>query len=283
LGEVAKEKWKPLQRFWRTRQAILKGQLLRHPDTYKTSGGEILSPWKFNGGQSLASVLTAKVALAILGVLITLPKAAPMDQDPRAAYLSATLSSIYEWLAVLAPPFAVAVIARVVAWATLKTGDLVATKKRAAAQRFLYLDGALGFWPQALLAFSYGLAIQLEPLTQTGAAYQTELSQPVLTGPLDLLALGTALLFAIGVVWQFALANFVIPRRLFLLNGYSNHPVVPWRARGPMGEPYLRYSVALLATSLLATVLVPVGAGLLASLGAFVAVSLKFGFSGGRG
>ncbi len=263
LGKLLLEPWRQYKRFWRTRTEVMAGHLLRHPAQVASEKDDSpMSAWTFNLTQSATSAAIAKIIVTVVMFFVPITTAATspstkLGEEEKSAStvfadaVDARAEKINEWLAVAWPPFALAVIARLMAWGTLKTDDLVSEKKRSARLRFLYLDGALGLFPQILLATGTGLFAALAPAASKDAFVPPEtLSQSVAASLAFVVLL-------IGVPWQYILNNFVIPRRLFLFNGYSFHMVFPWLARGPRGEPYLRYSVVLSVVALLTGTIMP--------------------------
>lgn len=275
LSELLLEPWRKYKRYWRTRAEVLAGHLLRHPAQVAPEKDDSpMSAWKFNLTQSATSAAIAKVVVTAVMFFAPITTATSpttkLPEEEKSASsvfndaVDARAEKINEWLAVTWPPFALLAIARLMAWGTLKTDDLTPTKKRSARLRFLYLDGALGFFPQILLAIATGLFAALAPFSIRAPSPSEQAFLPVATG------LVVVSLF-VGLLWEFILNNFVIPRRLFLFNGYSFHMVVPWLARGPKDEPYARYSVALWIVGLLTATIMPT---LMATVASFAALGV---------
>jgi hypothetical protein len=196
-----KEKVSIFGKFWQTRRAILRGEVLARKSTSELNSGGLFTAWKFNLLQSGISTIPALMAGKVLDTLFPPPKLEGF-QSEFASWISWTLPAT--------APFLLFVLAQVAAWASLKRRDTNPQSKRIARSTYLYLDGAFGLYPQTLVTLGILLIFW-------HIAHQRETHGKWF---LILLIVGIAG-FATGSVWQLILNLRIIPRKIFVVNGYS--------------------------------------------------------------
>jgi hypothetical protein len=160
------KKLNEVRKFFKTRTAILRGEplYLSSQDELKAQG--YMGPWAFNVAQTLIDSLPGMMMSAALWVFFAVEETVqPVVADPVQAKLAS-------WLSPLKGPLTLLTLVYAIAIAALPPGYLNRANWKAAARKYLYLDGAHGFWSQLLLASSIALlsipspALALDPGAQ---------------------------------------------------------------------------------------------------------------------
>jgi hypothetical protein len=228
-GVAAKLKlWKD---FWRTRKRALQNPEIAKLSKQDLDASGLLSPWKFNLIQSGFATLPA----IVIGWLIsffrpsTVPQ--PVDQSldlPSTIWVTAqpTISRVFSFLWPLVFPFVLFMMARMMAWGSLKKKDSTPLTSNRATGAYLYLDGAYGFYPQMISPL--GLVIATAHLSSA----------------VDVIGY---VVFGIGVLWQGILSRWILAKKLFEFNGYSRKFKWFWmfRDQGRNLAPWNKYIFAL--------------------------------------
>jgi len=152
------ERLKELKSFWKTRSAVLSGEILSDLTKDQLRQRELMGPWKFNIVQSTISSLPG-VCIAVWTF---------MTKRPRAP-IFATLPEFEAVNDVLAP-FVIPFALLLTAWAIGRTitsealpssSSLGATRERL-ARKYLYLDAAHGLFPQTIAAMYLNLSESMQ-------------------------------------------------------------------------------------------------------------------------
>ncbi len=185
---------KDIKKFFKTRTAVLNREQLYNcaQDDIKAKG--YMGPWTFNAVQSLISSIPGMLLSAFLSLLL-IEVQTPQINDPLRAKLVGFLSP-------LQTPFTLLCIVYTVAFASLPTEYLSVKNWKAASRKYLYLDAAIGFWPQLALASSLTLLSLPQFLVRAH----------VFLGLLVLLSLAV---FAVAFFWQGTLTFYRLRAELF--------------------------------------------------------------------
>jgi hypothetical protein len=143
------DKARDLLKFLRTRAAVLRGDPLYNLTNAELDSRRLMKPLPFNAMQStlcaIPGMLIAAYAwLAHGSVIVSTPS------DPVQEKIDLLLRP-------LGPPFTLLIVVCAVAYFSLPVGHKTSTNWKAAQRKYLYLDGAHGFWPQFAMAFCVGL------------------------------------------------------------------------------------------------------------------------------
>jgi hypothetical protein len=222
LVSGVKEKFSTFRKFWRTRRAVLKGDLLAKKSVSELDSLGLYTSWKFN---LLQSTIAAAPALFVGKLLDTLfpPPTLKGFAAEFASWTSVTLPLVW--------PFMFFVFTQLTAWGSLKQRDQSPQTRKIARNSFLYLDGALGLYPQTFSALGLVLV----------SWYALHENEPHGQWAVIMVILGGTIL-GIGFIWQLLLNSRIIPGRLFAINGYSPRIKSFWVLRdkgrnlGPMNK-----------------------------------------------
>lgn len=166
--------------------------------------------------------------------------------------LTGQVNAVFSWLWPIAIPFILFFVARMIAWGSLKGIDSTPEHRKRAARAYLYLDGAYGLYPQALLS----IAIVLSSVGAAPSPIQTILRSTPENSASDNVfstscyVAGTTIL-AGALIWETILKRFILPRRLFAFNNYSKRLKWFWmlkdkgRNLGPWNKDVFSYAYAV--------------------------------------
>jgi hypothetical protein len=177
------EKIREITKFWKTRRAILSGLPLYDFSKKALDDEGYLGPWKFNLLQSTLSALPAVIVPFLARYFHISTSDADSDD---------ILNEVFESFAL---PFILMLTAFVVGRASVWKADSTKATKKRAARIFLYLDGALGLFPQLFAVAVLSIA------------------------DYDQFELPSFVLWLISM-WQLFVTMNTIPDRLFLVLGY---------------------------------------------------------------
>jgi hypothetical protein len=232
LSKTFSEKLKVWNDFWRTRKAVLRNLEVAKFSKQDLLDKGLLNPWKFNLIQSGFATLPAIMVGRVLSTFAPSPgEQQPIDPSlefvPKVwTAAQPMISSIYAFLWPLVLPFVLFMVARMMAWGSLKKVDSNPLVRKSATGAYLYLDGAFGFYPQ--MVSTLGLVIATAHLSTTIADIGF-------------------VLFGVGAVWQGLLSRWILVRKLFDFNGYSKQFKWFWmiRDKGRNFGPWNKYIFAL--------------------------------------
>lgn len=168
-----------------------------------------MSPWAFNIYQSSLSAIIGWTLLQ-LAFWLALPKVNPPALELLFPPLAMTLS--------------LGTAAYFLSFASLLPQDRHPTQLLRARYAYLYLDAALGFWIQTLVA-TVQVFWLVEPQYRIATTVWLRLSHDslFLGAMADRMQSALLLLFTVSSALQAAIMSFVISRRLFAINGYAVH------------------------------------------------------------
>lgn len=245
--------------FWRTRNAVLRGDalwILTDEDRLKAG---YCGPWKFNALQTAFAGSFGAIVAKTTDALIPQPenfKATPaFPSDPA---FSKVFEGAFDWLAPFIAPTFLLLFAASIAWGSLRSVDSTPASRARARSAYLYLDGALGFWIESLIAVVAGIAT-----AKSGGYLMSRLLGPALP-------LSAAVVFLFLWIWQVRVTMKQIPERMFLANGYSTRRRRLWQPRLGNDPPWARM---LLAGGIS---VVPIGFGLVT---AWFGIAYAFAFT----
>ena len=208
------DRFTKIHSFLCTRRSVLKGEQLWAMQKAELSTRKCMTPWAFNVYQSGLSALVAW-GLLQLAFGFALPKMSPPALELLFPPLAVTLS--------------LAVAAYFLSYASLLPQDRQPTQLLRARYAYLYLDGAFGFWIQTLVA-TVQVFWLVEPQYRIAATVWLRLSDgsSSLGATAGSMSSVLLLLLIASSMLQGALMSYVIPKRLFAVNGYVQHaPDVP--------------------------------------------------------
>jgi len=137
---------KEAKKFLSTRKAVLAGEPLYNLTQDEIKARDLMGPWAFNATQSLIDSIPGLIISGCIWIIFSktahsLPKGAdPLQQQ------------IADWLKPLMAPFTLLAIVWVISIACIPRGFYTKENLHAAQRKYLYLDGAYGFYPQLGLA-----------------------------------------------------------------------------------------------------------------------------------
>jgi hypothetical protein len=190
-----------IRKYFKTRRLILDGVPLWDFTAVDLQQANLMHPWPFNLYQSLLAAAPS-TALYLLGNALS---------PETSASFAKTIESFIESLFV---PLSLGIGAYAAARYSFDAGQSDAASRRRARLAYWYLDGALGLWPQIIIAFGFLVFIATVQFAPSLAPWLLLIFLPVL-------------------FQQYWLTNVVIPARLFAINGY--------RAALNRGWPWLRF------------------------------------------
>jgi hypothetical protein len=239
------EKFNSWQKFWRTRRAIFTDLSLARRSKAELESGGLLSAWKFNLAQSAFSALPSLVVGKALSFIYPTPET-PVELNGSMSFLqkvwaqSQPLSNqIFDVLWPAMVPFVLFLMARMIAWGSLKKISATPLRKEQARNAYLYLDGAYGFYPQLFAALGFALAsrggkFSFGPQSDfpEGAPYFVAMCYYA-----GIALSGTA------AIWQGILNRWILAKKLFEFNGYSRKFKWFWtfRDKGRNLAPWNKY------------------------------------------
>lgn len=243
FGRKINDKIDELRKFWRTRRAVFQDLTLAERSSAELGRAGYLPAWKFNLIQSGIAALPALVLKKIADFWVTPAK-------PQG--LEGQVDAVFSWLWPIVIPFVLFFSARVIAWGSIKSMDSSAERRKRATRAYLYLDGAYGLYPQALLS----IAVVLSSVGVTLSPWQTiTRSVPEDAGSRNALATACynvgSIVLAAGLLWEGVLKRVILPRRLFPFVGYSRRHKWFWmladkgRNLGPWNKYIFSYAYAV--------------------------------------
>jgi hypothetical protein len=143
LRRKAGEKIGELRKFWRTRTLVFQDLTLVDRTSEELGAGGYLTAWKFNLIQSCFAALPALLLKKIMD--FWLPSAKSQGAE-------AQVDAVFSWLWPIVVPFILFLMARMIAWGSIKRIHSSPEHRKRAARAYLYLDGAYGLYPQTLLS-----------------------------------------------------------------------------------------------------------------------------------
>ena len=207
-----KSKAEDARKFFKTRHAILDGEPLYNIGKSELSTKGFMGPWAFNAAQSTICAAPGVIATATCWMLwgsVVATKVAESASklpqtteqiDPLQESITSLLSpidplqeSITSSLSPMVPPFTLFIVVYVAGLAFLPSGYYKIKSWKAAARKYLYLDAALGFWPQFVLAS----CVAGQQITARAA-----LSRGAVSDATALFALAIVLLWLGAFIWQ---------------------------------------------------------------------------------
>jgi hypothetical protein len=228
----------PTRWFTRTRRAVLAGRPLFDYPLAKLQAEGLLSALAFNVRESLLALLLASPLLVVIGAVIPL-YSLELDTGPDTEVLEFLINLGFSATA----PFVFLLVAYIAAWGSLRAEDLSSDRIRRAVRAFLYLDGAQGLVPQALLILGVFTLLSVLPSDESPLFPDVLLS----TGGL----VGSALIL-VGLLWSLLLLAGPVRAKLFAINGYSPHSAARRDvAKTTKPGPVLKYTFARIAGVLL--------------------------------
>jgi hypothetical protein len=196
----------PFRWYSRTRRAVLAGRPLYDYSLTKLQSEGLLAPLAFN---FLESTLAATLAVFMWSVLVRfLPGSASAETGSPSDEILETILKVS--LSATAP-FVFLLIAYIAARASLRAPDQTAGRVERAVRAFLYLDGASGLAPQALLVL--GLLTLAVAFDNPGYSLEA-----IIFGTTAGLVGGA--LIVVGLSWSAILLVAPITAKLFAVNGY---------------------------------------------------------------
>jgi hypothetical protein len=142
------EKAKAARKFLNTRRAILAGERLYNLTQSEIKPRGLLGPWAFNAAKSIVVSIPGIVVGGCIAVVW--PLATSGAHDPLQEKIGSALAPLMGPIALLMAVYAMA-------YACLPTGYVTKKNWKAAQRKYLFLDGAYGFWPQFFIALSTAL------------------------------------------------------------------------------------------------------------------------------
>jgi len=231
LSSAVTTKLKLWKDFWRTRATALHNPEIAKLSNQELDASGLLGPWKFNliqsGFATLPAIAIGRVISAFHPSTVPQPVDQFLDFDSK-IWVTAQpmIGSVFSFLWPLVFPFILFMMARMMAWGSLKKKDSIPLASKRATGAYLYLDGAFGFYPQMISPL--GLVIATAHLSS------------------GVDAVGYVL-FGIGVVWQGILSRWILAKKLFEFNGYSRKFKWFWmfHDQGRNLAPWNKYIFAL--------------------------------------
>jgi hypothetical protein len=137
---------KDIQKFLKTRTAIVSGETLYKDMKSDLSSRGLMGPWVFNITQSTICSIPGMTMAAFAWLLDVHRGALTTTPGDRVTL------KILSVLSPLMPPLTLLLIVYVIAFCSLPPGFVTGVNWKAAQRKYLYLDGAFGLWPQFILA-----------------------------------------------------------------------------------------------------------------------------------
>jgi hypothetical protein len=233
-----------LREFWQTRRMVLQDLTIASWTSKELDKRCYLSPWKFNLIQSGLAALPALLLRKILNLLV--PPAKPQG-------LEGQVNDVFSWLWPIVIPFVLLFTARTIAWGSIKWIDSTAERRARTRRAYLYLDGAYGLYPQALLSIGVVLSsvgVVLSPF-ETIVRSRPEGPAEGSAAASGCYAAGT-LFLVVGFAWEWINKRFIFPRRLFPFIGYSRRVKWFWMLddKGRNLAPWNKYIFSALSENL---------------------------------
>ena len=257
-----------LRRFFRTKRAIRQGVPLYDYSPAEISRRKMMGPWELDITESILAGLAGILVTALLGFFLLDSQFPKQDPDPVANVGPATFQQtlrlfqkVQKWATPFFLPTLLMLVSWLLAWASLRSGDTTPERRLRAQLAYLYFDGSYGLAPQAAIVTGIVLFADI------GVRVGQDADKAAKLAPLVWIALAAILL---GMSWQFYLSVRKIPRKLFVVNGYSDKfPAFTWSFKKYKNlGPIHKYSFMLIF-----------GVGLSAGLLQLVWLAVLFGIS----
>jgi hypothetical protein len=216
--------------FWKTKEAILRGEKLYAWPNSDIKENGYLMPWRFNAIEcgitgGLASITTTSLNFIASATQDQTDKKVLLIDDKFTGFFIKVVS----WLSPFIAPLFLTCAVFIIAWGTLRRADKTLEKRKTARRAYLYFDGAYGLYPQLFLAFSIGF-------------FFTRIGQQAFSS-VDF-AIPLLMLMAASFIRQFFLSIKTIPELLFVVNGYSTRFRVAGEKRKADDPPWGKYFLA---------------------------------------
>lgn len=224
------EEFQRLRRFFRTRSAIIGGEPLYDWSHDELEKKGYLTAWKFNVAESALASVPVAVAGQVVSFLL------PQPDLPRPEVIATRLQSVINPLVI---PFLLFFAAGWVARSSFKKKDATAAGMRRSKKAYLYLEGSHGFLPE-LVASAAAVVLSFTSFTLGKGAPEPAPVVVIVT----ILAVVAGL---VAVIWLSRVVRVRIPKKLFLLNGYSARrlPFYKLWTKDPAVGPWNRYTMTV--------------------------------------
>ena len=197
-----------IKKFFSTRKAVFSHEPLWNYTLAELDAKGYQAAWTFNLQETALAALPGILALRILNFLFPLEKnilSNPPELSHFAQYFQETNTEVVQTIISFLPPLFLMIIAYLAAWSSLRKADRTKQNIERNLAAYLFLDGALGLWPQMSLSFAITLVAWLNQ-HEKGNTFTT----------IILLILGLY-----GFFYSSSLISNRIPKLLFSLQGYS--------------------------------------------------------------
>lgn len=222
--------------FWRTRRAVRSGLELHKLDDAERELNGFASPWPFCIQEVVFAAIPSFLLVGMLNLLfgeVTSEVASPNASGAPVA--QQLFERIFGWLDNLTVPALLTLAVYLVSWGALKAKDSTPEARRKCREAYLYLNGAYGMTPQAILTTAVAYL-----------AWQYERSDAWLGSSIGLMVhqvvIVAVLVSSVWILWQLGKA---IPKRLFAAFGYTDRAGHFWQKARDDDPPWSRYSTAV--------------------------------------
>jgi hypothetical protein len=213
--------------FWRTRRAILSGEALWDLNRTDLRKRRFVGPWKFIAMQTaVAGSVSLFVAKLLTLIFPTIAKS-PFEGGSLNPAINKLLELLTDWISPFVLPSFFSAAVFLIAWGSLRSKDSCAGNRRRARAAYLYLNGALSFWNQLLLAILFPWLSQGQPREFVMELSPFKSLVVVATLARNAPTVTVLLLFQALYLYQFYLVLFKIPKRLLHVN-YPGQVSRPW-------------------------------------------------------
>jgi hypothetical protein len=205
-------------RFFSSRKALLEREPLYNLPKSELKKRGLLGPWAFNAVESTLAGLPGMLVGALSFLFLKAPSA------PLSVRINSAVMSILHPFTI---PFSLMLITYVIAYSVLPAIYSKHENILGAQRKYLYLDGAMGLWPQLIMATSLSLARIPHTAFPSDPAFGAFI-------------LFCSVTFIVGFTWQWYLTLKVIRLDLFDYDYLVEKPDTMFL---PITEPWGKYMV----------------------------------------
>lgn len=218
-----------------TRRLVIQHQAPIDMEQRELSEKGIMGAWSFN----IYEIFLASIPATLLYWYIKTFVDYPLSQTYVNPYtnlseLESQINSIINTLQPFTVPFALTIVGFLLSWASLHREDISKESLRKARHLYLYLDGSYGLFSQSIMILGLGIL--------TWEFNSSNLLK-------DYIWWGVLLIW-IGVFHAIYLASRKIPKKLFVMNGYSDDvkPML-WKSKSNVKYgPWVKWSLSYILT-----------------------------------
>jgi hypothetical protein len=203
--QVAKNSWTPFVRYEKTRTGVRNGVALYDYSKAQLAASDFMGPWTFNLTESILIGLPIIFLTKVFTFLWPYTPPAPVRASPLAVAIGEIFPGVLSFLQAILVPLTLTAVSGLCARASLRSRDSTPASRRRARYAYLYFDGAYGSVAQV----SVGLVISLATWFYIRSAW---------TPPM---IIAVVLLAFYGWGHGLYVVGYLIPRKLFLVNGYG--------------------------------------------------------------